>query len=156
MIRTDELEQGCMAKALPDEMTFVLLARDPVAPSVIRHWARHRVASGLNGWHDQKMHEALRCARTMDEQRPEIREYLGKRNEKLAYVLADAEEVYEEHRKLAHCVRDFLTILLAEEQNDEGQTFQPTRIQTCRSHLLEPLEFIVGKLKELSGYAAQS
>lgn len=32
----------CYSRALPDEPIFTLLARDPVAPAVIKFWAVHR------------------------------------------------------------------------------------------------------------------
>lgn len=73
MKKIDELKQGCMAKAFEDEMTFVLLARDKVAPSVIRFWAHERIAFGLNDPGDPQIAEALECAHAMETQRDEIR-----------------------------------------------------------------------------------
>ena len=32
----------CYAEAAPDEPMFVLLARDPMAPAIVRRWAAHR------------------------------------------------------------------------------------------------------------------
>lgn len=55
-----------MSNAHPDEMTFVLLGRDPVAPKVIRIWAQERVRLGKNAEDDPQITEALECARTME------------------------------------------------------------------------------------------
>ena len=53
----------CYAKAHPDEPMFVLLARDPLAPELVRQWAFRR-------WHEgkdlPKAVEALNCANAMD------------------------------------------------------------------------------------------
>src|SRR5271167_4124368 len=51
------------AKAEPDEPTFTLLARDPMAPVLIRMWAAQRWAE-----HDdpEKIAEARACADAMD------------------------------------------------------------------------------------------
>ena len=38
-----EAEKGCWARALDDEPVFVLLARDPEAPSLVRRWADRRM-----------------------------------------------------------------------------------------------------------------
>ena len=69
MLKTDELERGCMAAARPDEMTFVLLARDPAAPAAIRGWCAARIGAGLNRHDDPKILEAMACAATMERQR---------------------------------------------------------------------------------------
>lgn len=69
MRKRDELEKGCMAKARDDEMTFVLLGRDPAA---IRAWIRERIEIGKNNPDDPKLIEAEQCAATME------REYPGK------------------------------------------------------------------------------
>lgn len=74
MRKADELAHGCMAKAFDDEMTFVLLARDPIAPRVIREWARLRIIWGENKHTDDQICEALACADLMDVQRDSIRE----------------------------------------------------------------------------------
>lgn len=37
-----ELRDGCFAKAMDDEPMFVLLARDPQAPALVRQWATRR------------------------------------------------------------------------------------------------------------------
>jgi hypothetical protein len=69
MIKSKELTEGCMAKAKDDEMTFVLLARDPAAPSAIRHWCQERIRTGKNSRSDAKIVEALDCAEIMESQR---------------------------------------------------------------------------------------
>ena len=66
MRKVDELKSGCMAKAGDQEMTFVLLSRDPVAAATIRFWAEQRISAGLNLPHDPKINEAFQCAKTME------------------------------------------------------------------------------------------
>lgn len=67
MIKRDELSSpnSCMAKALDDEMVFVLLARDKAAPAAILHWCTERIALGLNLPTDQKIQDAMRSAQAM-------------------------------------------------------------------------------------------
>ena len=60
---------SCMSRAHPDEMTFVLLARDEAAPGTIRDWVQRRVQLGKNKRGDAQTSEALRCADTMEQQR---------------------------------------------------------------------------------------
>lgn len=42
MIKRDELSIGtsCLSRASHDEPVFVLRAHDPLAPEIVRHWAR--------------------------------------------------------------------------------------------------------------------
>ncbi|MBU6231389.1 hypothetical protein KGP36_01870 [Patescibacteria group bacterium] len=83
MIKTEELEKGCMAKALPEEMTFVLLARDPAAPATIRFWMKERNRLGRNTEPlDEQLAEAEMCALYMDSQRPQIKEALRRKEGK--------------------------------------------------------------------------
>jgi len=59
---------SCWNKAEPDEMIFVILARDKAAPATLRKWADERLAEGLNGPMDQKIINARAAAATMEEQ----------------------------------------------------------------------------------------
>jgi hypothetical protein len=70
MKKKDEITnpQSCLTKADPEEMLFVLLARDIAAPSTIRFWAKQRVQLGLNEDNDAKIVEALACATAMETQ----------------------------------------------------------------------------------------
>lgn len=70
MIKREELSNpnSCMNKARDDEMTFVLLGRDPVAPGVIREWASRRVCLGKNEYSDPQITEALAVADEMERQ----------------------------------------------------------------------------------------
>lgn len=77
MLKTQELQQGCMARALDDEMTFVLLGRDLAAPATIRYWCLQRMAMGQNQEHSHQIIEAHLCANTMERQRDEIRAKLA-------------------------------------------------------------------------------
>lgn len=71
MRKRDELDNpdGCMARALDDEMTFVLLGRDAAAPAAIRHWIAERIRLGKNRAGDPQLVEAEQCARTMEAER---------------------------------------------------------------------------------------
>jgi len=40
--KNEELASGCFSRAMPDEPMFVLLARDPSAPSLVESWAHRR------------------------------------------------------------------------------------------------------------------
>ena len=68
-----ELRDGCFAKALDDEPMFVLLARDPVAPALVRAWASQRrddIAHGRRPASDMaQIEEAERNAAAMEEWR---------------------------------------------------------------------------------------
>jgi hypothetical protein len=77
MLKADELQQGCMARALDEEMTFVLLARDVAAPSTIRAWCEERIRRGRNNEYDHQIIEARICANEMDRQRDAIRARLA-------------------------------------------------------------------------------
>ncbi len=57
----------CYAHALPDEPMFVLLARDPHAPTAIRAWIAQRVGHGDTN--TRKLAEAEECAKAMEKWR---------------------------------------------------------------------------------------
>lgn len=61
-------DYDCYANALPDEPMFILLARDPIAPSLVRDWASTRLNAGESL---EKVREALECADAMEEWRNE-------------------------------------------------------------------------------------
>jgi hypothetical protein len=77
MLKTDELKHGCMARALDEEMTFVLLARDAAAPAAIRAWCEERIRIGRNRENDHQIIEARLCANEMERQRDAIRSQLA-------------------------------------------------------------------------------
>jgi hypothetical protein len=54
----------CYAKAEPDEPMFILLARDPAAPGMVRRWAAHRAMDP--GTPPEQVAEALQCAAEME------------------------------------------------------------------------------------------
>ncbi len=76
MIKREELSNpnSCMNKARDDEMTFVLLGRDPAAPEAIRHWAARRVYLGKNEYDDPQITEALAVADEMERQQNNLGE----------------------------------------------------------------------------------
>lgn len=71
MIKGDELRlpDSCLNRARDDEMIFVLRGDDPAAGIAIRAWCRARILIGKNKPDDQKILEALACAKSMDEAR---------------------------------------------------------------------------------------
>ncbi len=60
----------CYAAAMPEEPMFVLLARDPYAPQLVRYWAQGRenaIEAGLKPVEDMaKVEEAYACADKME------------------------------------------------------------------------------------------
>lgn len=60
---------SCINKAEPNEMMFVLLARDAAAPATIRFWCEERVRLGLNLPTSDKIREAELTARIMERER---------------------------------------------------------------------------------------
>ncbi len=72
MIKREELTDpsSCMSKAREDEMTFVLLGRDPAAPAAILAWVQERIRLGKNDLLDEQIIEALACAELMEHSRP--------------------------------------------------------------------------------------
>ena len=85
MKKSDELEltQSCLNKASDNEHLFVLLARDPAAPVVIRAWVTERLRLGKNAPDDAQIREALECANLMERERVEIES--TRRQEKLRW-----------------------------------------------------------------------
>jgi hypothetical protein len=63
----------CYANVLPDEPMFILLARDPAAPFLVRAWAERRrtdIDAGIRPSSDMAMvNEAEECAASMAEWR---------------------------------------------------------------------------------------
>lgn len=57
--------QSCLSKADPDELVFVLRAKDPIAPQTLRLWAA--MAHGIHS--AEKIAEALSCADEMEKWR---------------------------------------------------------------------------------------
>lgn len=62
------LPNSCMGRAELHEMTFVLLARDCIAPAVIRFWCEQRIKAGKNSEFDSQIVEAIKCANEMERQ----------------------------------------------------------------------------------------
>lgn len=46
--KAEELVDGCFARAAADEPLFVLRARDPLAPQIVRKWADRFRTAHLN------------------------------------------------------------------------------------------------------------
>ena len=69
MTKAEELSDpnSCLNRARPDELIFVLLARDVAAPAAIREWAKERVRLRKNyAIGDEQLISALRCADAME------------------------------------------------------------------------------------------
>jgi len=73
--KTNPAKFDCYANALPDEPMFILLARDPFAPALVRSWANEReqrIGSGVRPIEDRAMvAEARECAEAMEKWRSE-------------------------------------------------------------------------------------
>lgn len=61
--KNDPGPYDCLAKVEPDEPLFTLIARDPLAPQLVRSWADRAAA---NGEDPAKVEEARRCAAQME------------------------------------------------------------------------------------------
>lgn len=74
MLKRDEIEDemSCFNKAREGERIFILLARDPAAPAVIRAWVMERLRLGKNTPLDPQICEALDCASRMEVERAEL------------------------------------------------------------------------------------
>lgn len=85
-------DYDCYAKAGPDEEMFVLLARDAIAPMLVRQWAHQRsmqISTGAKPETDYPMvKEALACADKMEKWR---HENIEMPNNDAAIVTAEAE-----------------------------------------------------------------
>lgn len=71
--KNDPGKFDCYSRAEPDEPMFVLLARDPIAPRLVREWAAQRVfTTGTTPLqYGEKEREALQTAEAMDRWREE-------------------------------------------------------------------------------------
>ena len=67
MLKKEELTnpESCLSRAYPNELIFVLLARDGAAPDAIEAWVKKRIELGKNVPWDSQITEALECARRM-------------------------------------------------------------------------------------------
>lgn len=74
MLKRDELEDtnSCFNHARDGERLFILLARDPASPVVIRAWIAERLRLGKNVPGDEQIREAFECAALMELERSEI------------------------------------------------------------------------------------
>lgn len=74
MIKNLELSdpESCLNRALDDEPVFVLLARDKMAPKVIRQWVHERRAH-VSGQDEAQLAEATELAFQMEQWRKEHR-----------------------------------------------------------------------------------
>lgn len=68
-IKSQELIDGCFARAFDDEPLFVLRANDPLAPTLVREWAHRygmrKVAARAERW-EEKHRSALDLADQME------------------------------------------------------------------------------------------
>lgn len=71
--KQEEMNHGCLAKALDDEPMFVLLGHDAQAPTRVRDWAIQRkadIALGRKPMSDMAaVEEAFECAERMEDWR---------------------------------------------------------------------------------------
>ena len=52
--------KSCLSRANPDELLFVLLARDKAAPAAVRAWIEERIRLGKNKREDEQIRDAER------------------------------------------------------------------------------------------------
>ena len=57
----------CYDAAEDNEPMFVLLARDPLAPVLVRQWANNRVITSTGDADNAKACEAMECAEAMEQ-----------------------------------------------------------------------------------------
>jgi hypothetical protein len=91
-------EFDCYANAEPDEPMFVLLARDPTAPSLLRWWVRMRKGFGKHSAEQDA--QALAIADAMEAWREENR--VDAAAETPSNLISDGQakqEDYAEHRR---------------------------------------------------------
>lgn len=71
-------DDECIKKAYDDERIFVLMARDPAAPTTIMQW----ISRSLGSQPPEKLHEALDCAIEMKTRGSEFRDRRDEEKEK--------------------------------------------------------------------------
>lgn len=105
MRKQDELSRKdtCMAHAHPQEMTFVLLGRDPAAPMAIYHWCAERIALGKNKEGDEQIVEARACADKMAE---EGRKWVGAATHYPEGMGEESRRLHREYNALAEAQRN--------------------------------------------------
>jgi hypothetical protein len=62
---------SCLNRAAENELTFVLLARDPAATVAVRFWIEERIRIGQNARNDPQIVEAERWIETASRERAE-------------------------------------------------------------------------------------
>ena len=99
--KNDPGEYDCYENAEPDEPMFVLLARDPHAPPIVRAWADYYESEGLEGFDEKpsedrtrKAAEARACAESMEQ-------WLKKRNTPKPFETS-AGDLHETTRRLVN------------------------------------------------------
>lgn len=72
MRKIDEIEQptSCLNKSRAEEPLFVLRAKDPLAPAVVRTWANNAETTGAH--EPEKIAEARALADAMEEYRTRV------------------------------------------------------------------------------------
>jgi hypothetical protein len=101
MIKLQEAfdQNSCFNKAKPEEMIFVLLARDCAMPDTIRFWCKERIIQGKNKFEDAQIQEAMACAESVDGKK--ISEAaLMKNVQELPGLLSSQIEKVEEYAKV--------------------------------------------------------
>jgi hypothetical protein len=103
MRKKEELARNtCLAHAHPEEMTFVLLGRDPAAPMAIYHWCAERIALGKNKEGDEQIIEARACADKMLE---EGRKWVGAATHYPEGMGEESRRLHREYNKLVAAQR---------------------------------------------------
>lgn len=134
----------CYAHAKPDEPMFILLARDPSAPTLVRSWSGQRemdIEGGTRPESDRAMvEEARQCARDMEAWRaanwPQ-RKNDGTEHQPPPSAGAVPEGWQPSGEQIKHMVDRFLAWRLPDDFNpDGGISFKPT----FNDHLPQPMK----------------
>lgn len=73
--KSNPSEFDCYERAQPDEPIFVLLARDPIAPVLVRLWAQLRKLTTIKATTGPKIDEAMSCADKMEQWHKDNRDF---------------------------------------------------------------------------------
>ena len=68
----------------------------------------------------------------------------------MAMSMSEKFRTVEHYQELAKAVRDFFELLDNTEESDNGYEFHPVTISCTRAMLIQPLDDVLTKMKELS------
>ena len=160
MRKIDELEQptSCLNKSRPDELVFVLCARDPLAASAVEFWANNAEQTGLHS--EGKIAEARACARMMrvwritnSDKVAESRGPYGGFGQMPDHEAMEAIRRKEERRsyKMSAAVVAGTTILGALVRENEGETLTDLQLKNAALSAGKFAEFLASVMIDVDG-----